>query len=474
MFKWTRVLSREGFMTTNFDFPELHKSSYYVQRIVRPLYVAIISDYNAIDEFSLATSNFDMSFAVWLVIFIYNGHDRDYCHDPPFNIFHLRFDSKMIVRCNRENILREWYSIDGNLTEINDLATWNSNEKTVQIDPKSLYERRKNLQGLNMNAVVVKDSPFLKVQDGRFDGIFGRVLTELCTTLNFSFYVVSEVDEYGSWNQHENTWSGAIGEIYSGRADISFSDFAMSSARLNVVDFSFPLFRTKNSLFFRDPHIYAIKWSTYFLTFTYTVWIIIFLMLMAASILLIFLKIKIGTDHDLIHLGSDSFLEIWGIFCQKSLKDFPRRTSLKVAYFSMFLFGTVLSAAYSASLTSILTSSINLLPFSSLETFIEDGTYKLAVFRGTADYDTFVNSDKPLIKKLTKMMIEKDKLPVTLLDAFNLICENPKLAVYIYDEGGAEITYSFPCDVVSVSVGGIDSISIILSKNNAFTNIINF
>ncbi|KAI4485059.1 hypothetical protein M0802_012817 [Mischocyttarus mexicanus] len=453
---------------------ELHESTYYEGRILRPLYVVLISNYEAIDEFSLATSTFEMSIAVWLVIFIYKGYGSDYCLSPPGNIFHVKFNTEMLVLCGTENIIREWYSLDGNQTEINDLATWNLNEKTVQIDPKSIYERRKNLQGLVMNAVVVKDSPFLKIQDGKFDGVFGRVLTELCTTLNFSFYVVSEVEEYGSWNQYENTWSGAIGEIYYGRADISISDFAMTSSRLNVVDFSFPFFLTRNCFFFRDPHIFAIKWSTYFSTFTYTVWIIIFLLLIASSILLIFLKIKIGTNHNLTHLGSDSFLEVWGIFCQQCLKDFPRRTSLKVAYFSIFLLGTVLSAAYSACLISFLASTTNTLPFTSLETFVEDGTYQYFVYRGSPDYGISVNSDKSLENKLMKLMWKKDKMPTSLLDTVKLICENPKLAVYIYEKVKEEITFNLPCDVISVDVKGLINLSIVLSKHNAFTGIINF
>lgn len=56
--------------------------------------------------------------------------------------------------------------------------------------------------------------------------------------LNFSIDVVSEVEEYGRWNPKEKNWSGAIAELYAGRADISFSKFSMTSARLNAVDFT--------------------------------------------------------------------------------------------------------------------------------------------------------------------------------------------------------------------------------------------
>lgn len=156
IFKWTRALSREGFTSTSLYFSQLHESSYYVGRIVRPYYIAVISNYEAINEFSLATSTFDMSFAVWLVLFVYKGDGSDYCHNPPGNIFHLRFNSKMLIRCGTENILREWYSIGKNRTEIDDLGTWSTDNGLTKIASGSLHERRYNLQGLTMRAVIVK------------------------------------------------------------------------------------------------------------------------------------------------------------------------------------------------------------------------------------------------------------------------------------------------------------------------------
>ncbi|XP_035733003.1 glutamate receptor ionotropic, delta-1-like [Vespa mandarinia] len=320
IFKWTRALSREGFKTSILYFSELHKSSSYVKRIVRPHYVPVITNYDAINEFSLATNTFDMTFAAWLVLFIYKGRGFDYCYNPPGNIFHLKFNTEMLVRCGTENILREWYSIYKNRTEINDFATWSLEEGIIEVVPKSLYDRRYNLQGLIMKAVIVQDSPFINVKDDdKLDGVFGKIFRELCETLNFSFDIVSEVEEYGSWNPKEKTWSGAMGELHAGRADISISDFAMTSARLNVVDFTFPLLISRNSLYIQEPRAFAIGWSSYFLAFSRSVWIVMFGVLVLVTILLIFVKLGNGTNRNIGHLLSDIILEIWGILCQQGL-----------------------------------------------------------------------------------------------------------------------------------------------------------
>ncbi|XP_047349712.1 glutamate receptor ionotropic, kainate glr-3-like [Vespa velutina] len=475
LFKWMRALSREGFLTVSLYFSELHKTSYYIKQIVRPHYVAIITNNNAINQFSLANNNFNMPYAVWLVLFISKGHSFDYCHSPPGNIFHLKFNTEMLVRCGNENILREWYSIYKNRTEINDFAHWSLEKGIVKMVSDSLYDRRYNLQGLVMRTAIVKDSPFINLnKDGQLDGMFGRILKELCMTLNCSFNIVSEVNEHGSWNTKKNTWSGAIGELYVGRADISISDFSMTSARLNVVDFTFPLLLSKNFLYIKEPKIFAIKWSSYFLTFSHSIWIAIFGVLFFTTVLLIFLKIKNKTDRNIGHLLSDNFLEIWGIFCQQGLPDFPQRLSLRITYFSIFLLAVILSAAYSAALISFLTSVIHVLPFRSLENFVEDESYQFIVIRGTADYDIFANSADPLAKTLMKLMPEEEKLPITVLEGFRSICKNRKQAIYTSDEIKKVLNFKIPCNVVSIETGRIDSLSIILSKHNPFIGIINF
>ncbi|KAL2713230.1 glutamate receptor 1-like isoform X1 [Vespula squamosa] len=475
IFKWRRALSREGIATMNSRFSQMHESMYHIKQIVRPFYIVMISNYNAIKEFSLATSTLDMSSAMWLVIFMYKGDGSDYCHYP----------SEMLVRCGTENILREWYSIDTNRTEVNDVATWSLEGGITKVVPDSLYERRHNLQGLIMRAVVVKNSVFANLnKNGELSGICGEIFRELSVTLNFSFDIVSEVEVYGRRNPKENTWSGAIAELYAGHVDISFSGFIVTSARLNVVDFSLPIFSTKNYLYIREPEIFTIKWSSHFLAFTNSIWIALFGVLVVASIVLIFLKIENGTDHKIGHLLSDNFLEVWSIFCQQGIaealtycsfaEESSDRSSLRIAYFSVFLLVTVLSAAYSAALISFLTTVSGTLPFDSLESFVQDGTYQLAVIRGSAYYDNFANSEDPFAKKLMKLMLEEDKLPLTVLEGFISICENRHLAIYAFDEMEKSIVDKIPCNVLHFETGHLSNIAIVFSKHNPFTGVINY
>lgn len=83
-------------------------------------------------------------------------------------------------------------------------------------------------------------------------------------SLNFTLDIISEVNEYGIWNEQNQVWTGAMNEIVSGHADFIVADMSMTSLRIRYVDFTLPLIISKNSLFIREPGICGVKWLGYF------------------------------------------------------------------------------------------------------------------------------------------------------------------------------------------------------------------
>lgn len=58
---------------------------------------------------------------------------------------------------------------------------------------------------------------------------------------------------------------------------------------------------------------------------------------------------------------------------------------MRLAIFSIYLSSLIITSAYSASLISFLTTKTNL-PFSTLEGYIKDGTYKLIVMKNSSEH----------------------------------------------------------------------------------------
>lgn len=84
-------------------------------------------------------------------------------------------------------------------------------------------------------------------------------------------------------------------------------------------------------------------------------------------------------------------------------------------------------AYYSAALVCFLTACIRVLPFRTIDEFVEDGTFKLIVPRGSADYDILAVSVHPSLSLFafrafseSRWIVARDRDNVQLRSRFNI------------------------------------------------------
>lgn len=94
---------------------------------------------------------------------------------------------------------------------------------------------------------------------------------------------------------------------------------------------------------------------------------------------------------------------------------------MRLAFLSIFVSALIVLSAYSASLISFLTVSSMSLPFSNIEEFAAYGTYKLIVFRNSADYDMIISAEDRVFAKMKRLLKEPHELPLTPEDGFSLV-----------------------------------------------------
>ncbi|XP_020281544.1 glutamate receptor 1-like isoform X2 [Pseudomyrmex gracilis] len=483
----SKLLGKHYVVTLDVHFRRLWRSLRYYHRIVQPIVIVIMPTFESYLEFKKATDTYPMSFPVWFVLFLFTpGNDtHDHCQNPIGNPFNLRYDTQMLVLCNRADILQEWYSIKGRTTRIFDVAKWEDDKGFVPLTKLSLYDRRKDLNGTVLRTVTVKekfaifyvdrnqDVPISSTFGGNYvSSLYGKVLEELTQSLNFTLDIVSEVNEHGMWNPQNKTWSGAIGEIVSGRADFAIADMSMTSLRVRYVDFTLPLIISKSSLFFKEPELCGVKWFGYFQTFHIHTWAAIITVIASTPILLFLMKLC-SKSQDNSNL-SDNFLYIWGIFCQQALIEFPKYSSLRVAYFTIFLTAILIMAYYSAALVCFLTSCAHVLPFRTMDEFLNDGTYKLIVPRGGSDYDVVAASSEFYSVKMMTVMKQESELPMSLIDGFVQLCTEKKVAYFVLNALKKSVEMRIPCKLSSISTEKIDNLGLVLSKDNPYTAVINY
>ncbi|XP_017765685.1 PREDICTED: glutamate receptor ionotropic, delta-2-like [Eufriesea mexicana] len=469
---WSRAFSQRGIFTMIVSFSELSREARKFQGyITRPLYVVILATKETVDEFSMATGQIDISFPVWLVMFLpYRGNlTRNLCENPLGNPFNLMFDTEMLVLCYDQPILREWYSLRDNRTRFYDLASWESGQGLNLRSRDCLYVRRNNMFGETMRVSFIEDSPFVEMKNGVLSHFFGEVIIELSKSINFRIELTSSISAYGSWNKEEKVWTGLIGEVVSKRADFGVAEFSMTNHRLDVVDFTLPLIISPNKIYFKKPDGSSVQWSAYFKTFRTDIWVVIICLIVSTPIFLTVMKTK---GRIVMRILSDHYISVWGIYCQQGLSEFPSQSSMRLAFLSIFLSALIILSAYSASLISFLTVSTVTLPFTTMEEFANYGSYKLIVFKNSADYDMIISANTSLFSKVKKLLKRKEDLPLTIHDGFAQVCTE-KVGFYLTEAIKDGIS-GLPCETAHIEADKIDSLALVLNKDSPYTGLVNY
>ncbi|KAK9303524.1 hypothetical protein QLX08_004833 [Tetragonisca angustula] len=478
---WSRLLHREQIATLSCTFKDIHALKR--NSILRPLVIVFLPGSEAVSEFSRYSKSLKMSLFAWFVIFMTESMNKKYCYDPSGNPFHLLFDTEMLVMCYGDPILREWYSVDGNNTVIFDLIKWyperqvrSSTAALSLLTNFSLYERRNDLKGKVLRAVIVENSVLVVVKNNKLEGYFSRAISELENYLNFTLDIAFTENEFGIFNTTTKSWNGAVRLVASGEADIGIAEFSMTNIRLDYVDYMIPILTVRKSLYFKQPDVLTVKWFAYYKVYSFTLWMSLLMTIIIALFVLAFIRSQVESTN-LIREISHEFIRVWGIFCQQGITaEFPQNSSLRLAYFTILVAGIVTFAAYSASMICFVTARVHNIPFRTIQEFLDDDTYSLIVQRSSSDYDIFTKSKDPISKLMLQKLKPRDVLPLDVDGAYYNICNDASLMYYsgFNRELRRMVNYRAPCDTTSIDVGRVDSSSLILPKNSQFTSVLNY
>ncbi|XP_039305938.1 glutamate receptor 1-like [Solenopsis invicta] len=479
VYTWSYKLSQQRVMTATRTFSDL-TSEYdrYQKNITRPLFVVLLDTEETMIEFSVTTKTIKpMSFPFWLVMFLqFPGNPLEkYCKHPTNNVFNVDFGTQMLVLCYDRPNLIEWYAIRDNRTRTFDLATWSPDTGMILRTLEHIYVRRSDMFGDVMRVGSVSNSPLISHENHTLGGMFGALLTgalltELSKVMNFTVKVLDPLEGFGALNEHRTGWTGVVGQILTNEADFGVSSFTRTIERQDVVDFTVTLIRSKYYLFYKQADIDDVTWSTYFRTFSFEVWISIVILIIIATIILTIMKTKRFSTTSIF----ENYTKVWGIYCQQSLPDFPKESPMRLVFLSVYVSSITAMAMYSASVISSLATSTPKLLFSSMEDFVNDGSYKFLVALNSAEYELPKNTKDAVFIKLYTLRDKKKYLPSSLLEGLKQICNRERVAFYTTEFHKESLHYKMQCTTGRVSTGRYSNIGFILAKGSPYTSFINY
>merc|ERR1711976_402632 len=118
-----------------------------------------------------------------------------------------------------------------------------------------------SLKQPTLSVVAVPHEPWLKLKDDssnrvgndRYEGYLIDLITALGQKLGANFEVHIAADgKYGAPTD-SGAWTGMVGEVMTGKADMALADLTITSKREKVVDFTVPYMQTGITILFSQP-----------------------------------------------------------------------------------------------------------------------------------------------------------------------------------------------------------------------------
>ncbi|XP_017889863.1 glutamate receptor U1-like [Ceratina calcarata] len=423
--------------------------------IKRPLFV-LLNDLDDIrDQFASVSKWIAMAYPTWLLFL------RDDTAPEQFlaNVY-VPFDCVLLVARRdtegRGEVVRDMYRI-GNENHLRSMrfGAWDP-ARGFQGPTLGLYQRRRDLHGHNIRVVSVQDPPvsrILRDEDSQAYGIggfFGEVIQLLQEGMNCTF----SFTEAKSWGvrQRNGSWTGSIGMLVENQADLAATELMMTSDRLDVVKFTTPVYSTKCRVFIKRPDTTAVKWNAYFAPFAVNIWnalgsMIILVGLMIAGMDAFSKKsewVPAEEARTPVRI-SDIVFHVFGVFCGQGMEP-SSSDSVRLVHLSVHLMAVVVLAAYSAALISYLAIKTFVMPFTTMQGLLDDGSYRFAVVGDSADFSFFENTTDPVLSIMFEQLLTFEfDLPVNYLDGLTRVCRQDKYAFMTLDNMASVLQGDVEC-----------------------------
>ncbi|XP_047366952.1 probable glutamate receptor isoform X3 [Vespa velutina] len=421
-----------------------------------------------------------MEYPTWLLFFRNETQIEMF-----FRNIYIPFNCQLMITRNNKNdeMIFEVYQIDKqSKIRIMNFGSWDR-INGFKGPTLGLYQRRNDLHGHNIRVVMTHDPPVSLIYRNekneiiKVGGFFGELMKLLQEGMNCTLTYI-ETDSWGL-NLLNGTWTGAIGILVKNEADIAGMELMMTSDRLDAISFTTPVFSTKCRTFIKRPDSTSIKWRAYTAPFDAYIWYFIGLLILLSSGMILMIKVVVklvSYNEDSEHSPS-TFSEImfyvFGVFCSQGMEQ-SLLDPIRMVQFVIHLTAVIVLAAYSAALISFLAIKTFVMPFTTMEGLLKDGTYRFGVIQESADYSFFQNTtDKVLSVLFANLLTKETDLPINYHDGLSRVCKIDKYAFMAMDNIAAELQPKLTCSLESLDTITQTTIAMAVPNRSPYDGIIN-
>ena len=362
--------------------------------------------------------------------------------------------------------------------------------KTVYTKTDYIWSRRQDFLGCTLKVTYFEDNPIIwTVKNNSFTmkesemehnylvagnsimlGTQIELFANLMKNLNFSVeWLYERGHMYGTYNQETQSWSGIVGQLERGEAEMSIFQLYDTSSRRSAVTFSIPIDYNDYGLYMQKPR-QSLTWSTFVKVFSIDYWVtVVFVAIICWMFLfLLFQWVDVGelkkNDRKwgsrcmnvLMNIGSGLSVVVLS-FGQHDVNqgrelEYSSKHSMKILYFTVCMFGTLNYMVWGAGLTSTLTVHSFELPINSLESLLDHTGFQLVILRGSAVEAYFSEAAGPIAKGLWERSIKNNENAFvrSTEDQEKAVLEDRSNVVFA-DTLSVNLWRHFPCKIATTS-----------------------
>lgn len=259
-----------------------------------------------------------------------------------------------------------------------------------------------------LNIAVIPDNRIIASEHYEIDGSKTKFIKDaplikiLSEILDFKFKLIVGNGEFGD-SLSDGNWTGMIGMVQRGEADIAIGKLSVTEARATIVDFSYPYLYNPIT-FATDRPTHSINKYAMLNPFSSSVWIAVFVSLILIQCISYIINIKQKPAANLP-------LKIYGSLLEKSVNFNLRSHSAMIFLLVSWLIGAMfLSQIYKAFLLSFLTfpSSTGIRDIAQLSKACEESSFKCSAFKGSKTYTDILSSGGESWKKVAECLARSD------------------------------------------------------------------
>ncbi|XP_050726725.1 probable glutamate receptor [Eriocheir sinensis] len=228
------------------------------------------------------------------------------------------------------------------------------------------------------------------------EGAMVNFLNMLAVSMNFTCRVVRPADKSFGSLQEDGTWTGMLGLVTTGEADVALGPFAVTESRRQAVAYSEPVSHTDLTIVSAEGSLEINPWA-FLLPLTPAVWCLlgaVLLLVWAMTFLLDY------AEHAWVRRPHSVFLQLYGVVMQQGVTMKLEGVALRAVVGGWVVVASLLVWSYSGLLVSVMTVRLVPRPIQTARDLLDHSRARVIMRANTAYTDTLAGAQTGVLRDL--------------------------------------------------------------------------